>query len=60
MAERAFLQNPAVADRVKSMHPMGRLGNPAEVTNAVLWLSSSDSSFTTGHILTVDGGFVVP
>jgi NAD(P)-dependent dehydrogenase (short-subunit alcohol dehydrogenase family) len=60
MAERAFFENPAVADRVKSMHPMGRLGNPAEVTNAVLWLSSNDSSFTTGHILTVDGGFVVP
>jgi len=60
MAERAFFRIPAVADRIKSMHPMGRLGQPSEVANAVLWLCSSSASFTTGHILTVDGGYVVP
>jgi len=60
MAERAFFRDADVAARIKSLHPMGRLGIPAEVAKAVLWLCSSDSSFTTGHVLSVDGGFVVP
>jgi NAD(P)-dependent dehydrogenase (short-subunit alcohol dehydrogenase family) len=60
MAERAFFRDPAVAARIKSLHPMGRLGTSTEVARAVLWLCSSDSSFTTGHVLSVDGGFVVP
>jgi NAD(P)-dependent dehydrogenase (short-subunit alcohol dehydrogenase family) len=60
MAERAFFRDAAVLARIKSLHPMGRLGIPTEVANAVLWLCSSNSSFTTGHVLSVDGGFVVP
>jgi NAD(P)-dependent dehydrogenase (short-subunit alcohol dehydrogenase family) len=54
------VRDTAVTARIKSMHPMGRLGEPKEVAKAVLWLSSADSSFTTGHVLSVDGGFVVP
>jgi NAD(P)-dependent dehydrogenase (short-subunit alcohol dehydrogenase family) len=60
MAERAFFRDSAVLAKIKSLHPIGRLGIPAEVANAVLWLCSSNSSFTTGHVLSVDGGFVVP
>ena len=41
MAERAFFRDPAVTARIKSMHPMGRLGEPKEVAKAVLWLSSA-------------------
>jgi NAD(P)-dependent dehydrogenase (short-subunit alcohol dehydrogenase family) len=40
------------------MHPMGRIGQPSEVANAVLWLSSDAASFVTGETLMVDGGFV--
>jgi NAD(P)-dependent dehydrogenase (short-subunit alcohol dehydrogenase family) len=40
------------------LHPMGRIGQPAEVANAVLWLSSDAASFVTGETLMVDGGFV--
>ena len=38
------------------MHPIGRIGTPDEVANAVLWLCSSDASFVTGHTLGIDGG----
>jgi NAD(P)-dependent dehydrogenase (short-subunit alcohol dehydrogenase family) len=39
-------------------HPLGRLGLAEEVAEAVVWLASDGSSFTTGATLTVDGGFL--
>jgi NAD(P)-dependent dehydrogenase (short-subunit alcohol dehydrogenase family) len=44
----------------ESMHPMGRSGTTSEVANAVLWLAGDDSTFTTGHSLAVDGGWLIP
>jgi NAD(P)-dependent dehydrogenase (short-subunit alcohol dehydrogenase family) len=41
-----------------AQHPLGRLGLAEEVAEAVVWLSSDGSSFTTGATLTVDGGFL--
>ncbi|MFN3233329.1 MAG: SDR family NAD(P)-dependent oxidoreductase [Alphaproteobacteria bacterium] len=41
-----------------SAHPMGRVGQPEEVANMVLFLASDDSSFTTGAALPVDGGIL--
>jgi NAD(P)-dependent dehydrogenase (short-subunit alcohol dehydrogenase family) len=40
------------------LHPIGRIGTPLEVANAVLFLSSDLASFTTGETLMVDGGYV--
>ncbi len=38
--------------------PMGRLGAPADVANAYVWLASEAASFVTGAVLSVDGGVV--
>jgi NAD(P)-dependent dehydrogenase (short-subunit alcohol dehydrogenase family) len=37
--------------------PMGRIGKPEEVAEAVVWLLSDAASFVTGHTLPVDGGY---
>jgi NAD(P)-dependent dehydrogenase (short-subunit alcohol dehydrogenase family) len=60
MGERAFaLSDPERAARVADRHPLGRVGTPEEVASAVIWLCSSGASFTTGHTLPVDGGFLL-
>lgn len=41
----------------KQRHPMGRIGRPEEVAKAALFLASDDSSFVTGTLLFVDGGW---
>jgi len=43
---------------ITGLHPIGRIGTPLEVANAVLFLSSDLASFITGETLMVDGGYV--
>ncbi|MFL0179508.1 SDR family NAD(P)-dependent oxidoreductase [Mycobacterium sp. SMC-15] len=43
---------------VERMHPMGRIGEPAEVASAIVFLASDDASFITGAVLPVDGGYL--
>jgi len=43
-----------------SFHPIGRIGEPPEVSSAILWLLSDEASFVTGHVMPVAGGWEVP
>jgi NAD(P)-dependent dehydrogenase (short-subunit alcohol dehydrogenase family) len=46
------------ADAMLRPGTVGRIGQPNEVANAVVWLCSDAASFVTGHALAVDGGLV--
>jgi NAD(P)-dependent dehydrogenase (short-subunit alcohol dehydrogenase family) len=44
---------------MEKMVPMGRVGRPEEIADAVLWLCSSAASYVTGQSISVDGGFIM-
>jgi NAD(P)-dependent dehydrogenase (short-subunit alcohol dehydrogenase family) len=47
-------------DTCSRMHPIGRIGTPGEVANAIAFLASDWASFITGTSLVVDGGLLLP
>ena len=52
-----FADPEAARERWRNRHPMGRIGQPEEVAKAALFLACDDSSFVTGTLLFVDGGW---
>jgi NAD(P)-dependent dehydrogenase (short-subunit alcohol dehydrogenase family) len=48
--------NPEVIASISRLYPLGRIGQPAEVASAALFLASAEASFVTGATLVVDGG----
>jgi NAD(P)-dependent dehydrogenase (short-subunit alcohol dehydrogenase family) len=50
--------NPQAYEMLVSLHPIGRLGEPEEVAELVIWLSSDKASFITGAYYPVDGGYL--
>lgn len=47
---------PKVLPTFNAFHPLGRIGQPADVAEAILFLASDQSSWITGTVLPVDGG----
>src|SRR5438093_11533139 len=58
LIEEALTSNPALEAQIVARHPVGRMGKPEEIAEAVVWLCSDAASFVTGHTMTVDGGYV--
>jgi NAD(P)-dependent dehydrogenase (short-subunit alcohol dehydrogenase family) len=46
-------------EALANMHPIGRIGQPDEIADIVLWLCSEESSFVLGQSITADGGFTI-
>lgn len=58
MIDRITGNKKEVEEQFAGLEPLGRLGQPEEVANAVLWMCSDEASFVTGHAMAVDGGWV--
>jgi NAD(P)-dependent dehydrogenase (short-subunit alcohol dehydrogenase family) len=57
--EKYFTEQPKVAEQLKKVAVMNRIGEPEEIAEAVAFLCSDRASFITGQILSVDGGGAV-
>jgi NAD(P)-dependent dehydrogenase (short-subunit alcohol dehydrogenase family) len=58
MIEHAKVAHPDVYNYLLATHPVGRIGQPEEIANAVVWLCSDEASFITGVAFPIDGGTV--
>ena len=60
MVDAAVAADPALAEHLVGLHPIGRIGTPEEIAEAAVWLCTDAASFVLGAALPVDGGYVVP
>ena len=51
-------QKEDVYSDLNKIQPLGRIGKPGEIANAVAFLLSDENSFMTGSLVSVDGGYV--
>jgi NAD(P)-dependent dehydrogenase (short-subunit alcohol dehydrogenase family) len=57
MVDEWLGSDPANEAQVAALHPIGRIAEPREIAEAVLWLCSPGASFVSGAALPVDGGY---
>lgn len=53
----SVFEDPALLSVIESCCPMGRVGRPGELDTAIVYFASEFSSYTTGQLLQVDGGW---
>jgi NAD(P)-dependent dehydrogenase (short-subunit alcohol dehydrogenase family) len=58
MVKRYSRGDAEIEAQFAAVEPVGRMGTPEEVAEAVVWLCSEAASFVTGHAMAVDGGFL--
>ena len=51
--------SPDIMEELKNETPLNRIGTPEDAAEAILFLASERSSFITGQVLSVDGGFIL-
>ena len=50
---------PEIVPQLVEQTPLGRLGKPEDIAEAVAFLADERASFITGQVLTADGGFIL-
>ncbi|MCY3903448.1 MAG: glucose 1-dehydrogenase [Caldilineaceae bacterium] len=58
MVAQQAIDYPDAVSNFTELEPIGRMGRPEEIAEAVVWLSSDAASFVTGHPMAVDGGIL--
>ena len=62
LVDKVLAAQPELGDQIikaiEAREPVGRMGRPEEIAEAVVWLCSDAASFVTGTAMSVDGGFV--
>jgi len=58
MSLKSIADTPGMTEEVAASHmPIGRIGEPGEIADAVLWLCSAQASFVVGAAIPIDGGY---
>lgn len=58
MVAQIIAAMPEIGKGMEENHPIGRIAEPEEIAEAIVWLCSDAASFVTGHALAVDGGLL--
>ncbi|MDQ6669214.1 MAG: glucose 1-dehydrogenase [Chloroflexota bacterium] len=58
IVQRVLSYDPTYRDTIEAGIPLGRMGQPEEIVGAALFLATDAASMVTGHVLSVDGGYV--